>query len=141
MKDFYIREALWSEDRTKCYSVRKKVFIEEQLVPEEIEIDEDDPACFHVLALTHKGDSIATGRLQNNGRIGRIAVLKEWRRRGVGKAIMDFLEKTARDKGLPGTLLHSQLSAINFYASLGYEEEGDVYYEANIPHITMRKKL
>jgi predicted GNAT family N-acyltransferase len=128
----------------EALSVRRRVFIEEQDVPEAEEIDahDGDPAAvvsaLHVLARID-GAPVATGRLLLNepdGRlhIGRVAVLAEWRNRGVGTAVMAALHELARENGARQITLAAQLHAIGFYEKLGYTARGDVFLDAGIEH-------
>ena len=120
-------------DRATIYSIRRTVFIVEQSVPEEIEIDELDPVALHVLA--YVGDlPVGTGRITTDGRIGRMAVLQAYRGRGVGRAILGALIAIGRDTGLQRLYLSAQCHAIPFYEKFGFVAEGPVYDEAGIDH-------
>lgn len=134
-----------SEQLAEALAIRRAVFIEEQSVPESEEIDEHDgdPAtvtsAVHVLA-SLEGRAVGTGRLllsypaDANAHIGRVAVLVEWRRAGIGTALMRALEATARERGFAGITLAAQLTAIPFYERLGYASRGDVFLDAGIQH-------
>ena len=134
---FTFRIALWNKDFDAIMSVRKKVFVKEQNVPEEIELDDEDPFCTHFLVETIDGSPIATARISKFGKIGRMAVLKEWRNRKVGTELMKFVLNTAIKEGLRSFYLHSQVSVISFYKKFGFKESGEVFYEADIPHQKM----
>ena len=127
-----------------CLNIRKKVFIEEQGVPEEIELDELDKSSFHAICFLNN-HPVATGRLikvsENHFQIGRMAVLKEYRRYGLGKAVIDFLENEAIETGAKTITLHAQEYVKNFYLKSGYYEKGNVFLEAGILHIEMYKNL
>ncbi|MCK5852538.1 GNAT family N-acetyltransferase [bacterium] len=124
----------------QIHQVRNEVFIDEQKVPENIEIDGWDSDAIHALAFD--GDkTIGTGRLLPDGHIGRIAVKKQYRGRGIGKSIMKKLIREAIDLHLSEVWLSSQYQARNFYQKLGFIEAGDIYQEANIDHIKMKKNL
>ena len=124
--------------------VRFRVFVSEQAVPPEEELDEADATAIHAIALSG-GETIGTGRLlhqdDSTAVIGRMAVDLEYRRRGVGGQILLFLEEEARSQGYRSSVLHAQEYVTSFYASHGYVEHGDVFLEVNIPHIEMRKEL
>ena len=124
--------------------VRFRVFVAEQNVPAEEELDEEDAAATHVIAL-HEGSTVGTGRLLSlnpaTAIIGRMAVDQIWRRQGVGGLILDFLEEEARVQGMRRSVLHAQEYVKSFYAAHGYREHGDIFMEVNIPHIEMRKEL
>jgi predicted GNAT family N-acyltransferase len=133
------------EQLTEALAIRRSVFIEEQGVPESEEIDEHDrdPAAVtsavHMLARLEEC-AVGTGRLLlsyppgTNAHIGRVAVLAEWRRSGVGTAVMRALEGAARQRGFAGITLAAQLPAIAFYERLGYTARGDVFLDARIEH-------
>ena len=124
--------------------VRFRVFVAEQSVPPEEELDDADATATHAIAVSH-GKVIGTGRLivqdEATAVIGRMAVDLEWRRHGVGGRILTFLEQEARSRGLRQSLLHAQEYVKSFYASHGYAEHGDVFLEVGIPHVEMRKGL
>lgn len=131
-------------DMARAYAIRRRVFIEEQRVPEEIELDADDAHAFHVLA-TLDGDAIGCGRLLDHGddevKIGRMAVLPAYRGTGVGREILRFLIGRARAKGSRKAILHAQLTAEGFYLKEGFTPVGGVFDEAGIAHRKMEKLL
>ena len=124
--------------------VRFRVFVAEQHVPPEEELDEEDASATHVIAL-HHGSTVGTGRLLARDPaiavIGRMAVDQSWRRQGVGGLILDFLEEEARAQGLRRSVLHAQEYVKNFYAAHGYQQHGDTFLEVDISHVEMRKEL
>ena len=128
----------------RAYTIRRRVFIEEQHVPEEIELDADDALAFHALA-TVGDDAIGCGRMLDHGdgevKIGRMAVVPEFRGTGVGRDILRFLMDRARARGLRKAVLHAQLSAEGFYLKEGFTPLGDVFDEAGIAHRKMEKLL
>ena len=124
----------------KASLVRKKVFVEEQKVPLEIETDDSDKTCTHIV-VTEDDRVIGAGRIDQNGKIGRIAVLKEYRGMGIGKKIMDEIEAHAKKNNFDSVHLNAQKDVISFYEELGYEIRSEIFYEANIPHKKMSKKL
>jgi predicted GNAT family N-acyltransferase len=130
----------WPEARDEAQRIRFTVFVEEQRVPPELEMDEHDPGCIHALAFA-EGRAIGTGRLLPDGHIGRMAVLKEWRGQGAGRALLRALIDAARRRGDRELALNSQVHALGFYGAEGFEPEGPVYEEAGIPHQAMRLKL
>lgn len=134
----------WSEGATLLRPLRTRVFVEEQGVPAELEMDDRDADCVHAIAL-QDGHAIATGRLlpaeAGVARIGRMAVLAEWRGRGLGARVLACLMQAARERGDRAIELHAQLHAAPFYDRLGYERVGEVYEEAGIPHLNMRCAL
>jgi predicted GNAT family N-acyltransferase len=125
------------------YALRHEVFVVEQGVPEELEVDEDDTVAAHLAALSD-GNVIGTLRIVRHERtvkIGRMAVSVSLRKKGIGRELMDFAAATASRGGAEEILLGAQLTAREFYKRLGYVEEGAVFDDAGIPHVMMRKKL
>lgn len=120
--------------------VRHKVFIQEQKVPKELEWDERDALCQHVLIRQH-GQPVATGRidLEKGGKVGRVAVLANERSHGLGRQVMRALEQVAKDAKLEKVWFHAQNSAIGFYQKLDYLIVSDEFMEAGILHCTMEK--
>ena len=106
-----------------------------------IELDDKDAQCVHAIAYDEAGKAIGTGRLLPDGHIGRMAVVKDWRRRGVGAAILEALIEEARKRGHKEVVLSAQLQAAEFYRSHGFEAQGKVYKEAGILHQAMHKTL
>lgn len=127
-----------------AYSIRRRVFIEEQHVPEEIELDADDARAFHALAL-RGGQPVGCGRYVEHGpgeiKIGRMAALRELRGSGIGRAVLEFLIETARNRGYTRAILHAQLTAEGFYLKQGFHPEGNVFEEAGILHRAMTRGL
>ena len=137
---FAVRVTDWPRDAAKLRAVREAVFIVEQRIPEDLEWDGDDPTSMHVLAEDAAGRPIGCARLLPDGHIGRVAVLREWRGRGVGDALMRSLLDVARARGQRRVVLHSQVHACAFYRRLGFVTDGGVYDEAGIPHQTMARE-
>ena len=175
------------EERQAAFAIRMRVFVQEQCVPAEEELDEDDylplapdlvfkdprllsvpydvhgKRASHAIALVG-GKPVATGRVvyhcsqsaadqssedreatlrakTGEARIGRMAVDKAWRRRGIGSSILRTLEEEEARRGMAEAVLHAQTYVKDFYASHGYVEEGDVFLEVEIEHVQMRKRL
>ena len=121
-------------------AIRYEVFVDEQNVPEELEIDGLDGEAKHVLAFVDVVP-IGTGRILIDGHIGRVAVLKNYRGHGIGKLIMKELIKWAHDMSLEKVWLSSQWHAHSFYLDLGFVCVGEIYKEAGIDHIKMYRVL
>jgi len=130
----------WREARAHAAPIRETVFVAEQGVPAELELDEADAACVHAVAFDGER-AVGTGRLLPDGHIGRMAVLREFRGQGLGGAILDQLIETARNRGHREALLSAQVHALEFYRRHGFEAVGAVYAEAGIPHQAMRRPL
>ena len=135
-----IRLLDWQSAQADAKPIRFQVFVDEQRVPAEIELDEHDARCIHALAYVD-GTAVGTGRLLPDGHIGRMAVLKSARRTGVGRAILRALIDAARRRGDRQVVLSAQVHAVGFYRAEGFQPEGPVYEEASIPHQAMRRSL
>jgi len=131
----------WEKAQPVAGPLRFAIFVGEQNVPSGIELDDLDVKCVHAVAYDADGKAIGTGRLLPEGRIGRMAVVKEWRRMGVGAAIIESLMAEAKKRGHAEVLLSGQLQAAEFYRGFGFVAEGKVYEDAGILHQAMRKKL
>ena len=111
---------------------------------EEIEMDADDARAFHALAVLD-GVAIGCGRMLEHGasevKIGRMAVLREFRKTGVGAQILRFLVDRARERGCRKAILHAQLTAEGFYLKEGFKPVGSVFDEAGIAHRKMEREL
>ena len=136
-----VRMADWERDGDALRAVRTDVFTREQQIPADIEYDGLDPHCVHVLAITGSGNPVGTARMQADGHIGRMAVCRAFRRRGVGTALLQALFAHARGKGLTGVYLNAQRHAVPFYESVGFVKEGESFLEADIEHYRMTKRL
>lgn len=134
----------WQEAQKDAFKVRREVFIQEQGVPDDLEIDEFDPLALHALAYLDNA-CIGTARLHlkngETGQIGRMAILAPFRNQGFGRQILKVLIETAQRKHCRYLSLHAQVSAIPFYQKLGFQAEGPVYDEAGIPHRNMMMVL
>lgn len=140
-ESFHIRQVNYSADIALLRHVRETVFVKEQNVPIELEWDELDPRCDHVLAIDFQGSPIGTGRLTPEHTIGRMAVLEQWRGKGVGDALLVHLIELAKQKQLPSVSLHSQINAVGFYLKHGFFAFGSTYLEAGIVHQSMKLSL
>ncbi len=138
----HVRDADFAADFASIRHVRTTVFIDEQRVPRELEFDERDGLCRHVLAFDGEA-AVGTGRLdvEYGGKIGRVAVVATHRKSGVGRAIMRRLHEIARDARQPRLWCHAQLTAAPFYECLGYTRIGPTFEEAGIEHVRMECEL
>ena len=135
-----IHIASWQKERELLAKIRRHIFIEEQNVPEELEWDEHDDSSTHFF-VTSGHQVIAVARLKPDGQIGRMGVLPEYRRQGIGSKLLDFVLRLAASKNLARVYLHAQAQAISFYEKHGFIAQGDIFYEANIAHREMLKKI
>jgi predicted GNAT family N-acyltransferase len=135
----------WQDGRAGIERVRRAVFIEEQHVPEHEEWDDVDPVAIHVLCSVQsapgKRDVVGTGRLEPTGKIGRVAVLPQYRGSGAGVAMMRRLVEIAAERGFDEVYLNAQTYALGFYERLGFRAEGPVFDEVGIPHQRMRRAV
>ena len=132
-----------SDDLAACLAIRRKVFIEEQAVPEELEYDAADASAVHLLA-TLDGRAIGTARLLIDGtlgKIGRVAVLPDCRGTGAGAALMRAALDELRARGVATARLGAQTHALGFYEKLGFTAHGPEYDDAGIPHRDMSRTL
>ncbi len=139
--DFRVRAAAWQHDLNALRHIREIVFVQEQRVPVELEWDELDADCDHVLALDADNRPIGTGRLTPHHSIGRMAVLPAWRGKGVGAAMLVTLIECAREHGWAEVTLHAQTQAMTFYERHGFVAHGDEFMEAGIRHRHMTLPL
>ncbi len=126
-------------DKPLVYALRFEVFVDEQKVPPEIELDAEDAHATHIIA---ESDGIAIGcarviLTENDAHIGRLAVKASFRSSGVGSAICKFIIDDCRERGIKHIWLNSQLHAVEFYRRLGFQPQGDIFTEAGIKHIQM----
>jgi predicted GNAT family N-acyltransferase len=136
----------WLAARDAAYAIRHAVFVEEQGIPAELEIDDYDPIAEHALAFVD-GECVATARIyldeQNpsKAKIGRMAVLKDFRGQGIGTALLGEAIRVGMMQGANIFELHAQQSAALFYAKLQFKPDGAIFDEVGIPHQCMRLVL
>jgi predicted GNAT family N-acyltransferase len=131
----------WEKARFVAGPIRHAVFFESKDPLPGIEPDELDPKCVHAIAFDEAGNAVGTGRLDPEGHIGPMAVVKEWRRRGVGDAIIDALIEEARKRRYPAVSLSAPLQAAEFYRNHGFVPDGKVVKEGGVLQQKMRKSL
>jgi predicted GNAT family N-acyltransferase len=127
----------------EAYALRHEVFVVEQGISEHLEIDDDDRRATHLVAVGEAGvvGTLRMVRRDRTAKIGRMAVAASSRRKGIGRALMEFDAVAASRDGVEEIILAAQLPARKFYQRLGYVAEGDVFLDANLPHVRMRKRL
>jgi predicted GNAT family N-acyltransferase len=143
LQNFQVDVADWSRehDHQALLGIRQQVFVVEQGVPESRERDGLDADCSHVLARDASGQPIGCARLSPDHKIGRMAVMREWRGQGVGMALLRELIARARTLGWSEVKLAAQVSAIGFYEREGFNAYGDVFDDAGLPHRSMSLTL
>lgn len=126
----------WVDAQALAIPIRKNVFIEEQQVPESEEWDDEDCSALHIIAIK-KGEAVATARLSQKGKIGRMAVLKVYRKQGIGSMMLIALINAAKESGLQDIKLWSQSHAQAFYKKHGFIVSGNEFLDAGISHVEM----
>src|SRR5258708_5781745 len=127
---FAVTEVKWEDNCDELAAIRRTVFILEQGVPEDLEWDGVDIQCRHVLARDSSGRPIGVGRLLPDGHVGRMAVLKPWRGKGVGSTLLESLIAMAQADGHRSVVLNAQTQVTAFYAHFGFEAEGEEFEDA-----------
>lgn len=135
MSELSVRVADWQSDAA-IREIRFSVFVEEQQVPVELELDAEDAGATHFLLFLEQ-QAIGTARLLADGKIGRVAILAEHRSKGFGRALMLEIMRYAREMDMPRLTLSSQTQALDFYRRLGFRVCSAVYMDAGIPHQDM----
>ncbi|MDH5527008.1 MAG: GNAT family N-acetyltransferase [Nitrospirota bacterium] len=138
-----VRRVTWAEARKELSYIRRVVFMDEQQVPPELEWDGQDTTAVHVLAEAG-GDPVGCGRLLMSGdtaKIGRMAVLKPFRAKGIGARLLTELLTAARQAGARTAALSAQVHALPFYEKFGFVAHGPEYPDAGIPHRNMTRPL
>ena len=140
LKDIEFITTNWENHNKELKKIRSTVFIEEQQVPEQLEWDEFDSQSTHFLAF-HGNQPIATARLKPDGQIGRMAVIKNYRDKGIGSKLLSAVLLEAKNNGYNMVYLHAQKQAINFYKQFQFICNGIEFMDANILHQAMYKNL
>ena len=137
MARYAVKQVAWQECAEILRAIRYSVFVEEQHVPVAEEWDGRDEAALHVLALATYDTPVGTARLLDSGQIGRMAVLREYRRQGIGSAMLNQLLHIATVKNMNNLFLNAQIDAVEFYRRHGFMETGSTFMEAGIMHRKM----
>lgn len=141
---FSVKIATSESERKDAFSVRRKVFVDEQGVPLNLELDEHDHTSAHFIVYDDNR-AIGAGRIRKVGdtvgKVERVCVLEEFRGKHLGKLIMEALETHAQNTGMHKIILNAQSYAIPFYEKLGYGITSPEFMDADIPHRTMEKKV
>jgi len=134
-----VKRVFSPKELEKAFAIRTRVFVKEQGVPEEIEMDRDDKRAVHFLAL-EGNKAVGTARLvmrHGIAKIGRMAVLKNYRRKGIGTKLLRRAIVIARRRGAQNIYLHAQVPVIGFYQAMAFRCVGPVFREAGIAHQKM----
>ncbi|CAN1541226.1 ElaA Predicted acyltransferase [Methylophilaceae bacterium] len=138
LKHIHIVQVTWRQAKNQLSEIRAQVFINEQQVPHELEWDALDEAAQHLLVVDDQSNAIACARLLNNGSIGRMAVVKNWRGLGIGSALLNKAIGFYAQQGLQTITLSAQLHAVGFYEKAGFLVMSPPYLDANILHVYMQ---
>jgi predicted GNAT family N-acyltransferase len=138
--DIRIETLDWSKGQSVLAVIRRRVFVDEQGIPEATELDAHDSSAQHYVAIVDN-KPVATARRLSDGRVGRMAVLSAYRNAGVGSALLHYITEDAKKTGLPSLYLHAQEAAIAFYSRHGFEPFGDRFEEAGMSHQAMELPL
>ena len=136
-----VKQISSDEAKAQAFAIRMRVFVREQGVPAAIELDRDDDRAIHFMA-TSEGKAVGTARVvlhHGSAKIGRMAVLKSYRGKGVGKKLLRRAVATAKKLGARTIYLHAQVPVIEFYEKLGYAVIGDEFIDVTIAHVRMVK--
>jgi len=134
-----IRKAKNSSDLSNLFEVRKKVYVDELNVPIELEFDEYDETAFHFVV---EVDDFIVGTarlvvLDNEGNIGRVCILKDFRRKGLGTKLITSIIHASINMGLDRLIVEAKINALSFYKKIGFVTEGNEYLEVGVPHKKM----
>lgn len=144
VSDITYRLVATDKELTDAFEVRREVFVHEQKVDEAEEYDGLDNEALHVIA-ENRGRVIGTARVRfrspNEAKIERMAVLRPFRRQGVGGRILSFLNEELRNRQIAHVVLHAQIAVTEFYRAHGFQGKGPRFWEAGIEHIEMRMQL
>ena len=138
--NYAVKIVIWAEAEAMLRAVREPVFVLEQLVSPAFEWDELDAKATHILAVSNQNQAIGCARIIGN-KVGRMAVLKEWRGLGVGKAILAMAIETCKKNGEKTIKLSAQTHAIDFYKKASFSVTSRQYQDLHIPHVDMQLNL
>ena len=141
--EIVVKPVKTQSELNQAFHIRTEVFVKEQGVAIEVEMDEYDDICDHILVY-YNDQPIGTGRLRSIegvAKLERICILSTHRQYGLGRTVVEALEKIAKEKGLVKAKLHGQTHAEPFYGKLGYKRASEVFLEEGIPHVLMLKNL
>lgn len=138
MVDFVIKQVNWQSHQSELKAIREQVFVIEQHVPIDLEWDDLDDSATHLLAVNAANQAVACARILSGGTIGRMAVLKQWRGLGVGRAVLNHAVTFCKIQGLNSISLSAQKHALGFYVDAGFVITSSEYMDAGIAHYDMK---
>ena len=131
----------WQQLGREAAAVRQEVFVREQGVPVDLDMDQHDIDALHIVVRDSEGIVVATARLLDDGNIGRMAVIQKWRNQGIGRRMLETLFQVAMERGLDRVQLSAQVQARAFYEAAGFQAYGEAYMDAGMAHIGMLRHL
>jgi len=140
-KSLVVSEVCFNHYKPQITQIRNTIFVQEQNVPKDLEWDELDNTATHFIIESDQNNLIAYARLLPSGKLGRVAVIKQYRRQGIGNLLMTAIIEKAAKLGIETLRISAQVAVINFYTQLGFHLTSDIYLEAGIEHRTMLKTL
>jgi predicted GNAT family N-acyltransferase len=140
-KSISVEETTWEFSKLPLETIRRQVFMKEQFCPEEEEFDGLDAQAIHFLAKDKDGNVVGCCRIVNGNKLERMAVVENYRGKGVGKLLMESSLNSMRNKKETSVKIHAQTHALQFYQSFGFVSYGDIFMEAGIPHSKMELNL
>ncbi len=142
---YLVRFASSVPDLDAGYALRRDVFETEQNIPRPLDRDPYDYSADHVVAFDDGGQCVGTGRIvrmdARTAQVGRMAVAKDQRKRGIGALVLEALERMAAMRGLTDLVVASQLPAESFYRNRGFVRQGEVFLDQGVPHVMMKKTI
>lgn len=137
MPPYAVSQVRWLPHAAELLAIRRAVFVDEQGVPEALEVDGRDAGAWHLLARDAAGLPVGCARLLQDAHIGRLAVLRRVRGQGVGRQLLEAAVQLGRRLGMGDLYLHAQVQARGFYEAAGFIADGEVFLEAGIAHVVM----
>jgi predicted GNAT family N-acyltransferase len=144
MSKFSYKLVTGDDELQEAFEVRRQVFVGEQGISENLVFDGHDEEALHIVVKDGKR-VIGSARVQfladNQAKLERMAILKHYRRKGIGREMLLFLDTVWKDKRVQQVIIHAQFEVVPFYKLCGFDELGLPFQEAGIKHIKMRKQL
>ena len=141
IRSFQFQRTTWQESSNDILDIRHRVFMIEQHIRDNVLCDLDDNECFHVVVKNTQGDIVACGRITEEGRIGRLAVLLTYRGMGIGTKLFKTLIDIGKSKNLKNISLNAELGDQRFYNMQQFTSAGPVYMKQGVPHQMLARKL
>lgn len=141
IRSFQFQHTTWQESSNDILDIRHRVFMIEQHIRDNVLCDLDDNECFHVVVKNTQGDIVACGRITEEGRIGRLAVLLPYRGMGIGTKLFKTLIDIGKSKNLKNISLNAELGDQRFYNMQQFASAGPVYMKQGVPHQMLARKL